>query len=322
MAMHTRRGCRTDPEYGCEPARRSISELVGLGVILLDKPSGPTSRQAAQSAARLVGAQKVGHGGVLDPKVTGVLPLLLDKAVKAQQVLAGMDKAYRGVMRIHGQVPDEELARAMAAFRGEITQLPPRRSRVARRPRRRNILSFEILDRDGRNAEFEVECEAGTYVRKLVHDLGQHIGCGAHMLRLRRTRSGPFAEGECVSLERLAEAAEQLARGDEGPLRQVVRPLEDILARLVPCIWADDGAVNSLCGGYPLAAVGVCKLQELEEGQRVAVLTLKGELIALGTSCMNSEQMLAEDKGIAVRVRKVFMSLGTYPAWKGNGGGI
>ena len=317
MHIHERRPCETDPQYGCEPGRRSLAELVRLGVILLDKPSGPTSRQAAERAAGLAGAVKVGHGGVLDPKVTGVLPLLLEKAVKAQQVLSGLSKAYQGVMRIHGEVPDDELEGALSAFRGQIVQVPPLRSRVKRRPRQRTVFCFEVLSRDGRNAEFAAECEAGTYIRKLVHDLGEHLGCGAHMLKLRRTRSGPFTQDECTTLEDLEEVARQLTEGNEQPLRKVVRPVEDVLGRIVPRLWVDDLAVNSLCEGYPLAVPGVARLEEFEGGRQVAVLTAKGELVALGKSCMSCEQILAEQKGIAVRSHEVFMEPGTYPAWKG-----
>ena len=316
MTIHVRDEAATDPAFGRRPAQRSLSELVRLGVVFLDKPSGPTSRGAAESARRLVGASKVGHGGVLDPKVTGVLPLLLDKAAKAQSLFSCLDKAYTGLMRLHGEVTDEELARGMAMFTGRIAQVPPRRSRVKRRARERHVHAFEVCDRDGRMVEFTVECQAGTYVRKLVHDLGEHTGCGAHMLKLRRTRSGPFTEAECATLAQLEEAAAELERGNEGPLRRVVRPLEDVIGRILPRTWADDGAVNSLCEGYPLAVPGICKLEEFDSGQLVALMTLKGELIAIGESELNHGQVLDARKGIAVTPRRVFMEPGTYPAWK------
>jgi len=317
MTVHIREEETTDPAWGQEPAQRSVAELVRLGVVLLDKPSGPTSREAAERAGRLVGACKVGHGGVLDPKVTGVLPLLLNKATKAQGVFSRLDKAYRGLMRLHGEVTDEELAQAISMFTGRITQVPPRRSRVKRQARQRSIHSFEVCNRDGRMVEFTVQCQAGTYIRKLIHDLGEHIGCGAHMLKLRRTRSGPFTEAECSTTAQIEDAAAELKSGNEAPLRQAVRPLEDVINRILPRIWVDDRAVNSLCLGCPLAVPGVCRLEEFKRGTPVALMTLKGELIAIGQSQMSHEEILNAQKGIAATTHKVFMEPGTYPIWKG-----
>jgi len=319
MTVHIRTDCSTDPAFGCEPGRRSAAALVRLGVILLDKPSGPTSREAAERAARFVGASKVGHGGVLDPKVTGVLPLLLHKAVKAQSVLSRLDKAYRGVLRLHGDTTDEELLSAMKAFTGEIIQVPPVRSRVKRQPRRRRVYSLSIIGRENRKVEFLVACEAGTYIRKLVHTMGQRLGCGAHMLRLRRIRSGPFGEEECVTVQQLETAAAELERGNERPLREAVRPLEDVVGVLIPRIWVDDLAVDSLCHGYGLAAPGVCRLEEFGANRTLALMTLKGELIALGVSLICHSEVLAAQKGIVAEVRKVVMPRGTYPSWRGKG---
>ncbi len=290
--------------------------MVNLGVVLLDKPSGPTSRQSAEQARRLLGARKVGHGGTLDAKVTGVLPLLLDKARKAQAAFSRLDKAYVGVMRLHADVEPGELASAVRRFTGKIVQVPPVRSKVKRQPRQRRVFSFEILGRDGRDVEFSVECEAGTYIRKLVHDLGEHLGVGAHMLRLRRTRSGPFPQHQCVTLEGLQEAVGRCDRGDEACLRGAVRNLEDVIGLLLPRVWVDDGAVNSLCQGFPLAVPGICRLEETEAQRPVAVMTLKGELVAIGESCMSSEQMLGASRGVAVTVDSVFMEPGVYPQWK------
>ncbi len=307
--FHVRQVCPTDPEWGCAPAERSAEEVVRWGAVLLDKPSGPTSRRAAERVARILGADKVGHGGTLDPKVTGVLPVLLEKSTRAAEVLLGCDKSYEGTMSLHGDVDDAELERGMAALRGVIEQMPPRRSAVARRLREREVYRFEVTGRSGREVAFEVDCQGGTYIRKLVHDLGLQLSCKAHMTSLRRTRAAGFGVGECVTTEEVAEVART---GGVDALRRVVLPVEEVLGRLLPRVQVEDGAVQPLCTGYPLAAPGVCAVEEFAEGDQVLVVTLKGEVVALGRALMGWEEALSAERGLAVRMEHVLMEKGTY----------
>ena len=313
MARHLRRPCATDPAHGCPPARRDAAEHVRWGVVLLDKPAGVTSRQAADCVREALGAAKAGHGGTLDPGVTGVLPVLLGKCTRAAGALLGCDKAYEGLMVLHGDVPDGELEAALAQFRGTVEQTPPRRSRVKRRPRLRTVHEFTVMARQGRRAEFAVRCQGGTYVRTLIHDLGQALGCGAHMARLRRTGAGPCLLGECVSMEQIVQAGRAMQEGAEEAVRRVVHPVEEVLARLLPAVVVDDGAVSPVCHGARLAVPGVCELDDFGPGGRVAVLTLKGELIGIGTALMAAEQVLTESQGEAVAVDTVLMDAETYP---------
>ncbi len=308
-ALHVRQVCATDPRLGCAPADRTPAEMVRWGVVLLDKPSGPSSRQAAERVGRILRADKVGHGGTLDPKVTGVLPVLLEKSTRAAEVLLGCDKSYEGTMSLHGDVDDAALERGMAALRGVIEQMPPRRSAVARRLRERAVYRFEVTRREGREAAFEVDCQGGTYIRKLVHDLGLELGCAAHMASLRRTRAAGFGIEECVTTEEVAEAA---GAGEVNSLRKVVLPVEEVLARLLPRVQVEDGAVQPLCTGYPLAAPGVCAVEEFAEGEQVLVVTLKGEVVALGRALMGWEEALRAERGLAVRMEHVLMEKGTY----------
>ncbi len=309
MALHVKQACDTDPACGCAPALRDAAQWVRWGAVLLDKPSGPTSRRAAERVGRLLGADKVGHGGTLDPKVTGVLPVLLGRSTRAADVLLGCDKSYEGTMSLHGDVDDAALERGMAALRGVIEQMPPRRSAVARRLREREVYRFEVTGRTDREVRFTVDCQGGTYIRKLVHDLGLELGCGAHMTSLRRTRAAGFGIEECVSTEQVAEAA---SAGELEALRRVVRPVEEVLGRLLPPVQVEDGAVEPVCTGYPLAVPGVCAVGDFNEGARVLVLTLKGELVGLGRALMRSEAMLEARHGLAVRMEQVLMEKGTY----------
>jgi H/ACA ribonucleoprotein complex subunit 4 len=221
-------------------------------------------------------------------------------------------KEYEGVLLLHGEVGDEELQAALTQFQGVIEQLPPRRSRVVRRPRARTIHIFEVTARSGREAHFRVRCERGTYVRKLIHDLGVALGCSAHMQQLRRTWTGPFGLEECVSIKCVAAAVQDVATGHRRALQGVLWPVEEVVARLVPRVWIDDGAVHSVCCGYPLAVPGVCALTDWVVDDVVAVLTMKGELIGLGRALMASHDILGSARGLAARMERVLMARDRY----------
>jgi len=313
VPKHAKQTCAADPRWGCAPADRDLAARVDWGVVVLDKPSGPTSRRAADIVRRLLRASKVGHGGTLDPRASGVLPVLLGRATRAASPLIGCDKAYDGLLVLHGDVPEDDLRDAMRGFVGVVRQVPPRRSRVKREERERRVHEFETTGREGRLVRFSVRCQGGTYIRKLVHDLGLQLGCGAHMRELRRTAAGPFTLDEAVKLEDVRAAVAALRDGDEGPVRGLILQAEEALARVLPAVVADDGAVEPICGGALLAAPGVCALDDFAAGQEVVVLTLKGELIGLGEALMESRQILQVDHGHAVAVHRVLMPRGTYP---------
>lgn len=308
----------TDSRYGCKPEERDIHELMRLGVINLDKPRGPTSHEIVSWVKRILQVRKAGHGGTLDPAVSGVLPVALEDATKAIQVLLPAGKEYVCVMKLHGDVGEDRLREVLKEFTGEIYQRPPVRAAVRRKLRIRNIYYIELLEREGRNVLVRVGCEAGTYMRKLCHDVGEALGVGAHMQELRRTRTGPFSEENCVKLQDLADAyAAWKENGREEPLRRVILPIE-VAVRHLPKVVVRDGAVDALCHGAELAAPGVLELSsDIRRGDLIAVLTLKGELIELARAQMTSEQMLEAEHGIVARPERVVMRPGTYPRkWK------
>ena len=215
------------------------------GLLLVDKPAGITSHDVVDRVRRAIGIRRIGHAGTLDPMATGLLVLGVGRATRLLRFLGDLEKEYEGTARlgettdtldadgtVTGSAPvrlDEVAVRdAMAAFVGDLLQRPPAYSAVkvggrrlyaaARKgenieaePRPIRVDAFELLGFDGRDARFRVVCSSGTYVRVLVADLGEKLGCGAHLARLVRTRIGPFDvreartpddPGRPISLER------------------------------------------------------------------------------------------------------------------------
>ena len=199
-------------KWGKRPSDRTIGELLQGGVIILDKPSGPTSHQATAWVRDALKCEKVGHGGTLDPYVSGVLPITLGKAVRLTDVVLSSDKEYVCLMRLHADRPEKRVREVISRFVGKIYQLPPVRSAVKRQVRIRTIHEIEVLDIRGRDVLFRVRCDAGTYVRTLCVDIGDLLGCGANMVELRRTRSGKMTEDRGSR-----GMAEKHASADGGP---------------------------------------------------------------------------------------------------------
>lgn len=243
-----------------------------------------------------------------------MLPVALEDATKIVQAFLHSGKEYVCLMLLHGQVSNGDLERVLNEFTGEIYQKPPLRASVKRESRRRTIYYIDHLERDGNRVLFRVGCQAGTYIRKLCSDIGEVLGVGAHMQELRRTRSGPFTDSKGLhTLHELVDAHARLAEGDETAIRTIVRPVEEAL-EYIPKIHVRDSAVDSLCHGASLAIPGIVDLEDpFAKDSMVAVLSLKGEVVALATSTLSSESIIHQEKGIAARVTRVLMTRGTYP---------
>jgi H/ACA ribonucleoprotein complex subunit 4 len=265
---------------------------------------------------RILSLDRAGHSGTLDPQVTGVLPVMLGNSTKIANFLLKAGKEYVCIMRLHKELPENKIRAACSEFVGKIYQKPPLRSSVVRRLRIRHIYYLDILEIDGQNVLFRVGCQAGTYIRKLVYDIGEVLACGAHMAELRRTRSGPFDENKSlVSLHDVTDAHHfWKEEGDEHLLRRYIHPLEDGVQHL-PQIIIRDTAVDALCHGANLAVAGVLKLHsDITKGEMVAIMTLKGELVAVAVAQSNSEQILDAKSGIVANIRRVILPAGTYPS--------
>ncbi|MBU3941880.1 MAG: RNA-guided pseudouridylation complex pseudouridine synthase subunit Cbf5 [Nanoarchaeota archaeon] len=302
----------TSSKFGCDPDKRTVKELINYGIVNIDKPPGPTSHQVSAYLQKILNISKAGHSGTLDPGVTGVLPIATGRATRVVQTLLKAGKEYVGLMHIHKEIPEHDIYQVCNDFVGKIMQMPPIKSSVKRRLRERQIYYFEVIEIDGQDVLFKVGCEAGTYIRKLIHDLGKKLGCGAHMAELRRTKAGPFDENKLVTLQDLTDAFYYYEQGNEKYLRYCMQPIENAVEHLLK-IYVLDSAVDSLCHGANLNVPGISKLESgISVQDIVAIITLKGELICYGTAKLGSEEMLGE-KGLAVKTEKVFMLPGTYP---------
>lgn len=231
------------------------------GAVVVNKPRGITSHDVVMRVRRLLKVRAVGHLGTLDPIATGVLPLLVGNATRLQRFYGARRKEYRGRIRFgfatdtydaegHPLGEDtkpmltrEEVEPHLRGLRGKMEQTPPpysakkvegvaayerarRREKFTLKPVPVEVFRFELLGVEGAHADFLIECAAGTYIRSLVHDLGQKVGPGAHLVEIRRTASGEFRLEQAVTLEEIENAA-----GEER-LPQVIIPLAELLPDL------------------------------------------------------------------------------------------
>jgi tRNA pseudouridine55 synthase len=253
------------------------------GVLLLDKPLGMSSNQALQKARYLFNAAKAGHTGSLDPLATGLLPLCFGEATKVSSYLLNSDKFYTTTARLGArsttgdaegelfdsrpvpELSEERIQQVLEQFRGEIEQVPPMYSalkkdgkrlyelarqgvEVERAPRRVEIFNLELVDWNQEMLRLNVGCSKGTYIRSLVEDIGEALGCGAFVAELRRTGVSPYLEPQMWALEQLEEMAE------EGPesLDKCLIPTDSALTH-IPAVHLDDDTSDRLVHGQPVS---------------------------------------------------------------------
>lgn len=293
-----------------------MADHLSFGVVNLDKPPGPTAHQVAGWVRELVvgavereaedgGAipiHRAAHVGTLDPKVTGCLPVLLGDATRLVQAFDDARKDYVTVLELHGPAP-ADLRAVVGEFEGPLLQKPPRKSAVVRRLRTRTIHRLEVMEVEERRILLRVECQAGTYVRKLCHDLGLALGTGAHMGDLRRTRTGSFDDGDLATLHDLADALSFWADDrDPGPLREVVQPAERAL-RGLPTVTIARSAAQEVAEGAPVYAPGVLDAEIADTGILVACYTPAGTAVCLGRLVGDPEAT----EGIVVDLERVLV---------------
>jgi predicted rRNA pseudouridine synthase len=286
------------------------------GIVVIDKPRGPSSHQVTAWAGKILDVT-VGHAGTLDPAVSGVLVVMLGSAVRLAPYLQRGEKEYVCIWRLHGDLPMARIEEVAKEFEGRIYQRPPRKSAVKRALRIRTVNRLEILEVEGRSVLLRVACDAGTYIRSLCHHMGLAAGPGGSMRELRRTRSGSFTEADAHSLQELEDAAYAAREGNPAPLQGMILPIERGVADL-PRISIRDTAVDALCHGASLAGVGVMTAEgTFGTGDPLGVFTQKGELVAIAEARVGRDALLPGSTGLVAAPRAVFMDPATYPrGWK------
>lgn len=262
---------------------KTIQELLEFSIINIDKPTGPTSfdisdfvRKKLKDAG--IEARKTSHFGTLDPQVTGVLPIALNRACKLTGFFLGEDKEYVGIMRLHEEKTIGEVQEVInKKFLGKIRQTPPLRSRVKRQEREREVKRFEILEEDENKKDFVfiAEVQGGTYIRKLIDDLGKELGIGAHMLELRRIRAGIFSEDDkvfpSVNLYDFEKAVDEYSRGNEKLIREILIPGENALKQVYPSVEVKEESVKQLLTGKPVYYKDLKDKVNMEEGELISL---------------------------------------------------
>lgn len=285
------------------------------GLLLIDKPSGLTSHDVVSRVRRICKTRKVGHAGTLDPLATGVLPVAVGQGTRVLQFLLAADKSYRATLKLgertetldsEGEIlerlelPDDceqRLLKVLPDFSGRIEQIPPMYSAlkkdgvplyklarqgktVERQARTVEISRLEIVSVSLPEVVIEVDCSKGTYIRTLAQDIGDAVGCGAHLTALRRLRSGPFSIEECVSLDALAEASEEATPG----LLSIETALSDY-----PAVTLSETSAKTLRFGIPPELSGVSMTGVLESGTLVRLMDQE-QLLAMARYAPQREQ--------------------------------
>ena len=304
----------TDPAFGTPPDERTLEQRFASGFILVDKPAGPTSHQLAAWARDLLGLERLGHGGTLDPFATGVLPLMAGRCMKITNKVLKHQKSYIAVFRFK-TLPDEAtLATTMASLTGRIYNVPPEVSAVKVQVRTRRIHTFERLDVDGNDLVARITCEAGTYIRTMARDMGLLLNTPVDLKELRREASGMFRLEHCITMDQLADAVWLWKEcGDESALKAVIHPIEKLLVD-VPRCQVKDSAVAALAFGAPLLRPGLVSLPEqLSKGTELLVMSLKGEAVGFVKLKADAESIVGMTEGEIARPSMVLMDTDVYP---------
>ena len=281
------------------------------GVIVVDKPEGWTSHDVVNKVRKIARTRKVGHLGTLDPIATGVLPLVMERATRLAQFYTRSDKIYEGVVRFgwatttYDRAGDvvgdkkeialnqEELERRLEPFRGEILQTPPavsakkvegrRAYDLARRnvevelePVKVHVYELTVLEVNGSDAKLRAHCSGGTYMRSIAHDLGQAMGCGAHLHELRRIASGEFELDQARTLEQLSALAA------EERLVDAIIPASKLLPGF-PAVFVDDVTAAQIRHGRNFPA---SPFRSQPAAKYVKAVTRTGEMVAVGEAVL------------------------------------
>lgn len=304
-----------DVELPCDIDIFNVDRLLKYGFILLDKPPGQTSHEIVSIVKQILKIPKAGHSGTLDPLVSGILPIGLNDATKALNILHLGAKEYHAIGRLHSVFTRETIITMLLQFCGDIYQKPPQRSSVLRKTRIRKIFDIELIEQKDNLILIRIMCESGTYIRKLLYDIGELLGSGATMIELRRNRVSQFHENDyhLVTLHELMDAYESWIQTKTcSKLQKIILPIEQALSE-IKAVVIRDSAVDALCHGAQLAIPGIVFISpKIQQGDLVAIYTLKGEIVALAESTLSENEIIKNVKGYAFKTKRIIMTPQTY----------
>ena len=305
---------KTDAAFGTLPDDRTLEQRLASGFILVDKPAGPTSHQLAAWARDLLGLDRLGHGGTLDPFATGVLPLMTGRCMKITNKVLKHQKTYIAVFRFRTMPEINDLKATMATMTGRIYNVPPEVSAVKVQVRTRTIHAFELLDTDGQDAVARIICDAGTYIRTMARDMGLLLNTPVSLKELRRENSGMFDLNDCITMDQLADAVWLWKEcGQAEALNAIVHPIEKLLVD-VPRCTVKDSAVAALSYGAPLLRPGLVSIPAgLKKGTELLVASLKEEAVGFVKLKADSDEIPAMESGELARPSMVLMDTEVYP---------
>lgn len=287
------------------------------GILVIDKPQGLTSTEALEQVKKILKVKKAGHGGTLDPIATGVLPIFLNNATKLAEIFLEGDKIYEGNFQLgittdtyditgeiiaRKEVPEisiDELQQIANSFLGEIEQVPPPFSAtkykgrplykyardgifIPKKPRKIKISEFKILEKNNSKISFYLHCSKGTYVRSLIHDLGEKLNCGAVLVNLKRLKKSIFTLDDAINLEKLKDLSYQ---GLDKILPYIISP-ESALEFLPKIIVSEDLSQRIKDGRqiYTSSFLSFIKFQKLmisSTEKWIRIVTTRGKLVAI-----------------------------------------
>jgi H/ACA ribonucleoprotein complex subunit 4 len=287
---------------------RDLESRMKAGFILLDKHPGPTSHQLSAWARDLLDLDKLAHGGTLDPFASGVLPLLLGKAMKLTPLILKHQKTYIASFKLSSKTDLEEIKKAIKQFTGKIYNVPPEISAVKIQVRTRTIKKLKILDFDGINLLLEMDCEAGTYVRTLARDLGLFIDKKIILKELRRSKSGIFNEEKCISMTQLSDALWKFKElGDDSAMLKILNPIEE-LVRNFPRIIVKPSAHESIKNGATIMIPAVShSSSKIKKGENVVIQSNEGIVLAIAEAKLDSATITVKEKGSVAQPKHVFI---------------
>jgi H/ACA ribonucleoprotein complex subunit 4 len=301
-----------------KPWPPEVSARLAEGAFLLiDKPRGPSSHQVTAWARDLLGLDRAGHAGTLDPNVSGVLWIGVGPALKLLPLVLQFPKRYIGVVALHGPASDAAVRAMIEEFKGPIFQTPPVRSAVKRERRIRTIHRFDLVERNGPRLLVDVVGDSGTYVRTLAVDLGDALGVGGNLEELRRIGTGPFEEAHSVPLSALADGVEKAHAGEAAPLLALLHPIAEVWSEF-PQIVLRDSAAAAVAHGADLASGGIERIATpFRKGQRVVLVGRSGQVIALGRALFDSDTARKQKHGWVIDAERVLAVASEFPAsWR------